>query len=90
MNDYEQRKQDRIDRYLEKAEKARAESSALSQQAHTMLSAIPPGQRVRVPSRVNGAARENRFCRGQSWGWGTACTGMYKLPAKFAAASRAI
>ena len=44
MNDYEQRKQDRIDRYLEKGGKARAESSALSQQAHTMLSAIPPGQ----------------------------------------------
>ena len=44
MNDYEQRKQDRIDRYLENARKARAESSALSQQAHTMLSAIPPGQ----------------------------------------------
>ena len=44
MNDYEQRKQDRIDRYLEKAGKARAESSALSQQAHTMLSAIPLGQ----------------------------------------------
>ena len=44
MNDYEQRKQDRIDRYLEKAGKARAESSALSQQAHTMLSSIPPGQ----------------------------------------------
>lgn len=44
MNDYEQRKQDRIDRYLENAGKARAESSALSQQAHTMLSAIPPGQ----------------------------------------------
>ena len=44
MNDYEQRKQDRIDRYLEKAGKARAESSALSHEAHTMLSAIPPGQ----------------------------------------------
>ena len=44
MNDYEQRKQDRIDRYLGNAGKARAESSALSQQAHTMLSAIPPGQ----------------------------------------------
>ena len=44
MNDYEQRKQDRIDRYLENAGKARAESSALSHQAHTMLSAIPPGQ----------------------------------------------
>ena len=44
LNDYEQRKQDRIDRYLENAGKARAESSALSQQAHTMLSAIPPGQ----------------------------------------------
>ena len=44
MNDYEQRKQDRIDRYLEKAGKARAESSTLSQQEHTMLSAIPPGQ----------------------------------------------
>ena len=44
MNDYEKRKQDRIDRYRERAEKARQESSDLSQQAHNMASAIPFGQ----------------------------------------------
>lgn len=44
MNDYEKRKQDRIDRYRERAEKARQESSDLSQQAHKMASAIPFGQ----------------------------------------------
>ncbi len=47
LNDYEQRKQDRIDRRIWKSREktARAEkSSALSQQAHTILSAIPPGQ----------------------------------------------
>ena len=48
MNDYEQRKQDRIDRYLARAEKARTESSSLSQQASKMLSAIPPGQPLLV------------------------------------------
>lgn len=46
MNDYEQKKQDRIDRYRDRAEKARAESSALSQQAADMAHAIPFGQPV--------------------------------------------
>ena len=40
MNDYEQKKQDRIDRYLERAGKARA------QQSHDMASIIPMGQPV--------------------------------------------
>ena len=48
MNEYERRKQARIDRYRERAGQARAESSSLSQQAHEMLSAIPPGQPMLV------------------------------------------
>lgn len=46
MNDYEQRKQDRIDRYREKADQARAQSHALFQQSTEMASAIPMGQPV--------------------------------------------
>lgn len=46
MNDYEQRRQDRIDRLHEKADKARAESSALFRQSTDMASAIPMGQPV--------------------------------------------
>ena len=46
MNDYEQRKQDRIDRLREKASKARAQSDALSRQSWDMISAIPSGQPV--------------------------------------------
>ena len=48
MNDYEKKKQERIDRYRERAGRARAESQTLSTQAHTMLSAIPPGQPLLV------------------------------------------
>lgn len=44
MNDYEERKQARIDRYREKAEQARAESTALSRQSSEMASRIPLGQ----------------------------------------------
>lgn len=44
MNEYERKKQARIERYRERAGQARAESSALSRQASDMLSAIPPGQ----------------------------------------------
>lgn len=44
MNEYEDRKQARIDRYREKAEKARQESNDLSRQASKMAEAIPPGQ----------------------------------------------
>lgn len=46
MNDYMQRKQDRIDRYREKADKARAESDALSKQSRDMIHAIPMGQPI--------------------------------------------
>lgn len=44
MNDYEEKKQARIDRYRERAERAKAESDSLYHHADTMLSAIPPGQ----------------------------------------------
>ena len=46
MNDYEQKKQDRIDRLHARADKARAESHALFQQSTDMASAIPFGQPV--------------------------------------------
>jgi hypothetical protein len=46
LNDYEQRRQNRIDRLHEKAEQARAQSNALSKQSHDMASAIPFGQPV--------------------------------------------
>lgn len=55
MNDYEERRQARIDRYRERAEKARAESAELSRRSGEMASAIPFGQPVR------GAA--DRRCR---------------------------
>ena len=50
MNDYEQKKQDRIDRYRELADKARSESSAYYQQADKMASAIPFGQPIHGPA----------------------------------------
>ncbi len=46
MNDYEQKKQDRIDRLRARADKARAESGALFQQSTDMASVIPFGQPV--------------------------------------------
>jgi len=46
LNDYEQRKQDRIDRLHEKADKARAQSSTLYQQSTDMASVIPMGQPI--------------------------------------------
>ena len=46
MNDYEQKKQDRIDRLREKADKARTESHALFQQSTDMASIIPVGQPI--------------------------------------------
>lgn len=50
LNDYEERKQARIDRYREKAEQAREESSALYRQSSEMASAIPMGQPVHGPA----------------------------------------
>ena len=46
MNDYEQKKQDRIERYRERADKARAQSNAYAKQSHDMASIIPMGQPV--------------------------------------------
>ena len=46
MNDYEERKQARIDRYRELADKAGKKSDALYQQSHDMISAIPLGEPV--------------------------------------------
>lgn len=63
MNDYEARKQARIDRYHEKADKAHAESTDYSRQADDMASAIPFGQ------PVHGAAdRRYRDIIGQKTG----------------------
>lgn len=46
MNDYEQKKQDRIDRLRARADKARTQSDALSRQSWDMIRAIPGGQPV--------------------------------------------
>lgn len=48
MSDYEDRKQARIDRYRERAEKARQESQQLSHESISMLEYIPPGQPILV------------------------------------------
>ena len=48
MNDYEERKQARIDYYREKAEQARQESRQLYRQSSDMLSDIPLGQPILV------------------------------------------
>ena len=48
MNDYEEKKQARIDRYRERAERARQQSNHLSHESVSMLGHIPPGQPVLV------------------------------------------
>jgi hypothetical protein len=50
MSDYEERRQARIDRYRERAEKARGESKALFRQSTDMASAIPLGQPIHGPA----------------------------------------
>jgi hypothetical protein len=50
LNDYEERKQARIDRLQEKADRARAESQSLFKQSTDMASAIPFGQPVHGPA----------------------------------------
>ena len=46
MNDYEQKKQARIDRFRNRADKARNQSDALSMQSWNMIRAIPMGQPI--------------------------------------------
>ena len=48
MNDYEAKKQARIDRYRDKADKARAESHSLYEESRDMVDAIPLGQPLLV------------------------------------------
>lgn len=60
MNDYEEKKQARIERYRRKAEKARGESVGLSQQVDEMLSAIPPGQPIHGVSDRHYRERMNK------------------------------
>ncbi|MCG3471843.1 DUF3560 domain-containing protein [Xenorhabdus bovienii] len=48
VNDYEQRQEERRERYLEKAEKARKEREAVHSQARDMSSIIPLGQPILV------------------------------------------
>lgn len=48
MNDYEAKKQARIDRYRDKADKARAESHSLYEESRHMVDAIPLGQPLLV------------------------------------------
>ena len=46
LSDYEQKKQARIDRNRERANKARAQSDALAKQSIDMIRVIPPGQPI--------------------------------------------
>ena len=46
MNDYERRKQERIDRLRERADQARTQSSVLFKQSHDMIDVIPFGQPI--------------------------------------------
>ncbi len=48
MNDYEQRKQERIDRYRERAAKANARSDGRFASAHDAIEGIPPGQPILI------------------------------------------
>lgn len=53
MNDYEQRRQDRIDRLHEKAEQTRAQSDVLSKQSRNMIHDIPMGQPIMSVTDAN-------------------------------------
>ena len=63
MNDYEQKKQDRIDRYRARADKARAQSDALSRQSWNMIRDIPSGQPVMVATDARRRERADNKMR---------------------------
>jgi hypothetical protein len=58
--DYEERKENRISRYADRAKKASGEADALFGKAHDMASAIPFGQPILVGHHSEGA---DRSCR---------------------------
>jgi len=60
MNDYEERRQERIDRLRERASKARVEAANLSSEAHRMASVIPFGQPILVGHHSERADRNFR------------------------------
>lgn len=63
MNDYEQRRQDRIDRLHEKAEQTRAQSDALSKQSLNMIHDIPMGQPIMSVTDANYRERASNKMR---------------------------
>ena len=60
MNDYEQKKQDRIDRYRALATKARGESAGLREKSDATTKNIPFGQPVLVGHHSEKADRARR------------------------------
>lgn len=67
MEDYEERKQERIERYKERAEKAKKNSGGLYEEARKMASVIPLGQPILVGhySEKSDRAFRNRIDRKQ-------------------------
>lgn len=57
MSDYEQRQQDRKDRYLERADKAESDSQAAFKRSHDATSGIPFGQPILVGHHSEGRHR---------------------------------
>lgn len=68
MNDYEQRRQDRIDRLRERAEKKGAESDALVEAGMSALRAIPFGQPILVGHHSESRDRSYRARAGRRCG----------------------
>lgn len=60
MNDYEQRQEERRERYERRAEKLRAEAGRLYDHAHDMASVIPLGQPILVGHYSEGSDRRYR------------------------------
>ena len=68
MNDYESRKQDRIDRLRAQAAKARSESAALRARSDAVYDAIPFGQPILVGHHSERADRNRRDRAFEQWG----------------------
>lgn len=59
MSNYEEKKQARIDRYRDLADKADAKSEAAGKQASSLLSVIPPGQPILIGHHSEGRHRSH-------------------------------
>ena len=67
MNSYEEKKQERVERYATLAEKHRAAGRAAGEQAHKMASAIPFGQPIHVGHHSEGRDRKYRERIGRTY-----------------------